>query len=196
MWSSPHRTEAEVQYLINRDDQDGDGNIDFSEFKMMVRDYMNMNIMDGRMNDTYSKEEIREAFRVFDKDGNGFISAAELRYQWWWWWWWHGDMVINKQYGDATNHLRHVMTNLGEKLTDEEVRNVFKIKIHFGLNALWFVKLLTENHIQRDHCRWHHREKNKIDHQSCSEWVDPITPYQSFKVLAIYIWYKTQSQML
>ena len=42
-----------------------------------------------------SEEEIREAFRVFDKDGNGFISAAELR---------------------------HVMTNLGEKLTDEEVR--------------------------------------------------------------------------
>ena len=42
----------------------------------------------------FSEEEIREAFRVFDKDGNGFISAAELR---------------------------HVMTNLGEKLTDEEV---------------------------------------------------------------------------
>ena len=34
--------------------------------------------------------------KVFDKDGNGFISAAELR---------------------------HVMTNLGEKLTDEEVRH-------------------------------------------------------------------------
>ena len=31
---------------------------------------------------------------MFDRDGNGFISAAELR---------------------------HVMTNLGEKLTDEEV---------------------------------------------------------------------------
>ena len=41
-----------------------------------------------------SETEIREAFRVFDKDGNGFISAAELR---------------------------HVMTNLGEKLTDAEV---------------------------------------------------------------------------
>jgi calmodulin len=26
-----------------------------------------------------SEEEIREAFRVFDKDGNGFISAGELR---------------------------------------------------------------------------------------------------------------------
>ena len=50
------------------------------------------------MTTLYSEEEIREAFRVFDKDGNGFISAAELR---------------------------HVMTNLGEKLTDEEVTRGF-----------------------------------------------------------------------
>jgi len=42
---------------------------------------------------------ICEAFMVFDKDGNGFISAAELR---------------------------HVMTNLGEKLTDEEVDEMIR----------------------------------------------------------------------
>lgn len=46
-----------------------------------------------------SEEELREAFRVFDKDGNGSISAAELR---------------------------HVMTNLGEKLTDEEVDEMMR----------------------------------------------------------------------
>jgi Ca2+-binding EF-hand superfamily protein len=28
--------------------------------------------------DTDSEEELREAFKVFDKDGNGFISAAEV----------------------------------------------------------------------------------------------------------------------
>jgi calmodulin len=50
--------------------------------------------MSKKMQETDSEEEIREAFKVFDKDGNGFISAAELR---------------------------HVMTNLGEKLSDEEV---------------------------------------------------------------------------
>jgi calmodulin len=38
-------------------------------------------------------------FDQFDKDGNGFISAAELR---------------------------HVMTNLGEKLTDEEVDEMIR----------------------------------------------------------------------
>ena len=28
--------------------------------------------------DTDHEEELREAFKVFDKDGNGFISAAEV----------------------------------------------------------------------------------------------------------------------
>uniref|UniRef100_A0A0M3IGY0 Calmodulin n=1 Tax=Ascaris lumbricoides TaxID=6252 RepID=A0A0M3IGY0_ASCLU len=58
-----------------------------------------LTMMARKMKDTDSEEEIREAFRVFDKDGNGFISAAELR---------------------------HVMTNLGEKLTDEEVDEMIR----------------------------------------------------------------------
>lgn len=95
----------------------GNGTIDFPEFLTM---------MARKMKDTDSEEEIREAFRVFDKvrvphhppkkkpntcprsplrsrlfcqDGNGYISAAELR---------------------------HVMTNLGEKLTDEEVDEMIR----------------------------------------------------------------------
>ena len=68
----------------------GNGTIDFPEFLTM---------MARKMKDTDTEEELREAFKVFDKDGNGLISAIELR---------------------------HVMTNLGEKLTDEEVDEMIR----------------------------------------------------------------------
>jgi calmodulin len=63
-------TEAELQDMINEVDADGNGTIDFPEF---------LTLMARKMKDTDSEEEILEAFKVFDKDGNGFISAAELR---------------------------------------------------------------------------------------------------------------------
>ena len=49
--------------------------------------------------DTDTEDELKEAFRVFDKDSNGYISAEELR---------------------------HVMTNLGEKLTEDEVDEMIR----------------------------------------------------------------------
>nr|ACJ72161.1 UGT4 [Pueraria montana var. lobata] len=62
-------TEAELQDMINEVDADGNGTIDFPEF---------LNLMARKMKDTDSEEELKEAFRVFDKDQNGFISAAKL----------------------------------------------------------------------------------------------------------------------
>jgi Ca2+-binding EF-hand superfamily protein len=64
---------------------DGGGSIDFPEF---------LSLMARKMKDTDTEEELVEAFKVFDKDGSGFINTAEIR---------------------------HIMTNLGEKLSDEEV---------------------------------------------------------------------------
>jgi len=51
-------------------------------------------LMEIRMNDSDEEQDIIEVFKVFDGDGNGYITAAELR---------------------------HVMTNLEEELTEEEV---------------------------------------------------------------------------
>jgi len=57
-------------------------------------------VMSRFLTDTRDKEEeIREAFRVFDRDGTGMISAAELR---------------------------HVMTNIGEKLSNQEVDEMIR----------------------------------------------------------------------
>jgi calmodulin len=64
-----HPTNAEVQDMINEVDTDGDGTIDFTEFIIM---------MTRMRSDTV--EEIREAFKVFDEDGNGYISDIELKH--------------------------------------------------------------------------------------------------------------------
>ncbi len=75
---------------INTIDADGSGTVDFPEFLKM---------MANKVKDESSDEEIREAFRVFDKDGNGVISPAELR---------------------------HVLGNIGEKLTDDEIDEIMR----------------------------------------------------------------------
>jgi calmodulin len=66
-------------------------------FSFFCAEFLTM--MARKMKDTDSEEEIREAFKVFDRDNNGFISAAELR---------------------------HVMTSIGEKLTDDEVDEMIR----------------------------------------------------------------------
>ncbi|KAM3304161.1 calmodulin-like [Capsicum chacoense] len=58
-----------------------------------------LNLMARKIMDTDFEEELKEAFKIFDKDQNGFFFVAELR---------------------------HVMTNLGKKLTDEEVEEMIR----------------------------------------------------------------------
>ena len=53
--------------MINEVDADGNGTIDFPEF---------LSLMARKMKDTDTEEELIEAFKVFDRDGNGFISVC------------------------------------------------------------------------------------------------------------------------
>jgi calmodulin len=104
-------------------DKDGDGKINTTEVGTVMRSLGHMpteeevgNIVKGVKNKSVdfpeflsllaknakpaaSEGEIKEAFRVFDKDGNGLVSASELR---------------------------HVMTNLGEKLTEDEIDEMIR----------------------------------------------------------------------
>ena len=113
---------AEFKEAFSLFDKDGDGTITTKELGTVMRslgqnpteaelaDMINevdadgngtidfpefLTMMARKMKDTDSEEEILEAFKVFDKDGSGTITAAELR---------------------------HVMTGLGERISDAEVR--------------------------------------------------------------------------
>ncbi|CAL9104645.1 unnamed protein product [Musa textilis] len=103
--------EAEVHKMIGEIDANGNGTIEFQEF---------LNLMASKLNqETDSEDELREAFKVFDKDQNGFISATELR---------------------------NVMISLGEKLTDEEAAQMIREADLDGdgqVNFEEFVKMMS-----------------------------------------------------
>jgi len=83
-------TDEEVEDMIKEADEDGNGTIDFAEFIKM---------MPTQERDDNAEEEMLEAFRVFDTDGNGSITADELR---------------------------QIFVNLGEKLTEEEIADMIE----------------------------------------------------------------------
>ena len=68
-----------------------------------------MNMMGRRLKTAEGEEELIEAFRVFDKDGKGEIASGELR---------------------------HLLTNLGEKLEQEQVSSMMQEVIPGAAGAL------------------------------------------------------------
>jgi len=61
-------TEDDVSQVIKKFDTDQTGTIDFNEFLCLIGDWMS--------ND---ENQIRDAFEVFDKEGNGYLSLEQLK---------------------------------------------------------------------------------------------------------------------
>lgn len=76
--------------MIEEVDTDKSGTIDFQEF---------LGLMAWKMKETDIEEELIEAFKVFDRDGNGLISAHELRF---------------------------VMSTSGEQLSEEDIEEMIR----------------------------------------------------------------------
>jgi len=103
-------SEEKLEDIMDTIDTDGSATISFEEFKHIMYQYVRQMEAD---------QEIKEAFKVFDKNGNGFISAAELR--------------------DGLN-------SFGEKLTDEDVEELVKEAdqdLDGKLNYEEFYKIMT-----------------------------------------------------
>ncbi|XP_030524920.1 probable calcium-binding protein CML17 [Rhodamnia argentea] len=86
---SPEQLEA----LIQKADTNNNGLVEFSEFVALV----SPELLPAKS--PYTEEQLKQLFRMFDRDGNGFITAAELA---------------------------HSMARLGHALTVEELTEMIK----------------------------------------------------------------------
>ena len=77
-------TNEEIKEMMEEADLNKDGKIDFEEF---------LSLMTRNSPETQTEDEVINAFRVFDKEGNGLISSAELK---------------------------HIMMTIGDKMSEEE----------------------------------------------------------------------------
>ena len=102
---------SELSEMMREIDTDNSGTINFMEFLVL----MERQLITGDKD-----REFKEAFSLFDKDGNGLISASELK---------------------------AVMKNVGESMNDTEIEQMIKevdIDGDGQINYIEFVKMLKE----------------------------------------------------
>uniref|UniRef100_A0A0E0BNI7 Major facilitator superfamily (MFS) profile domain-containing protein n=1 Tax=Oryza glumipatula TaxID=40148 RepID=A0A0E0BNI7_9ORYZ len=130
-------TEAELKKMVEEVDADGSGSIEFEEF---------LGLLARKLRDTGAEDDIRDAFRVFDKDQNGFITPDELR---------------------------HVMANLGDPLSDDELADMLHEADSDGdgqINYNEFLKVMMakrRQNLMEGHGSGGHRSSNSHKKSGC-----------------------------
>ncbi|XP_043222966.1 calmodulin-2/4-like [Amphibalanus amphitrite] len=110
-------TDAEIVDIMAAVDLDGDGNLTFDEFVTVI----SKTSRDGERTREEADNAMREAFKVFDKNGRGFIGVSDLR---------------------AVLHC------LGERLTDEEIEDIIEEVDMDGdgrIDFIEFVRAVTDD---------------------------------------------------
>jgi len=104
-------TEGEVKRLVQ--DQKADSRVTFETFLPILQAVCSKKITD-------TVEDFVEGLRHFDKDGNGFITSAELR---------------------------HLLTSLGERMSEEDVENLIhgQEDSSGNINYEMFAKMVLSN---------------------------------------------------
>ncbi len=83
-------TDQDLTEMIKEVDNDSDSKIEVEEF---------LKIMNNKLKQTETEQELIEAFKIFDKEGKGLISE---------------------------NEFKHIMLSLGEKISEEELEEMMK----------------------------------------------------------------------
>nr|2JNF_A Chain A, Troponin C [Lethocerus indicus]CAD55595.1 troponin C [Lethocerus indicus] len=68
------QTKSTIRQLIDEFDPFGNGDIDFDSFKIIGARFLGEEVNPEQM-----QQELREAFRLYDKEGNGYISTDVMR---------------------------------------------------------------------------------------------------------------------
>ncbi|KAK8626300.1 hypothetical protein V6N13_133951 [Hibiscus sabdariffa] len=94
LWSLGLKPSSDqVEALIQKADTNNNGLVEFSEFVSLVAPELLSE------KSTYSEQQVRQLFKMFDRDGNGYITAEELE---------------------------HSMAKLGHALTADELTGMIK----------------------------------------------------------------------
>ena len=108
-------TEAEIDDMKREVDPESTSKIDFPEF---------LSLMARKIKDIDPEEELLEAFKILDKNNNGYINAQELAYN---------------------------LTNSGERFTQEEANEMIKEGVDLSgsdkIDYEEFIKVITSKYL-------------------------------------------------